>query len=204
MQYICKNIHSPSRLKTLPCQWTGIACSLKMDAQSYFLLYVFFAVQVGEPWGYDRTLPKHLTSCLENGQFLHGSITGKKSAHPLVGEKSSKVIRESKSSLHCVLWSIISLKYRCTGKKKLHSASRAHPLSLDRLTMSRQTHLAQNVPATLWYSHHDSRKYPFLSWHQIGVTWTIEFVWFANGSTLIGTLKTLPFWSTWTHKHQPQ
>lgn len=34
MQYICKNIHSPARLKTLPCQWAAIACSPQMDSAS--------------------------------------------------------------------------------------------------------------------------------------------------------------------------
>lgn len=34
MQYICKNIHSPVGLKTLPCQWAAIACSLQMDSAS--------------------------------------------------------------------------------------------------------------------------------------------------------------------------
>lgn len=42
MQYICKNIHSPTRLKTLPCQWAAIACLLQMDSASYCSCPVWF------------------------------------------------------------------------------------------------------------------------------------------------------------------
>lgn len=71
MQYICKNIHSPSWLKTLPCQWTGIACSLKMVAACLRAIPLENNVLAGWRWcSYRRTLPKALKGLSEMGNFV--------------------------------------------------------------------------------------------------------------------------------------
>lgn len=41
MQYICKNIHSPARLKTLPCQCAAFTWTLQMDYASWISSWAY-------------------------------------------------------------------------------------------------------------------------------------------------------------------
>lgn len=68
--YICKNIYSPPRLKTLPCQWAAISCPIQMDRSRYttwafpllfFLVSQAFSFRV-EMMQSMSTLPQALNS----------------------------------------------------------------------------------------------------------------------------------------------
>lgn len=101
MQYICKNIHSPTRLKTLPCQWAAIACSLQMDSASKiphlsisFFLSLFFSLSEAFTCAAQvmlnmRALPQALNSLSGNGLFC---FTVKTTQRFLGKRKGKKIV----------------------------------------------------------------------------------------------------------------